>query len=150
MATRFDELSKVIARGLTRRQTFALIGGTFAVGVLGPFGVRNASAAPGCGRACQDAGYRPGSADFVACVHRCGDAVTTCEANALEACVSVDPVAATVNVTCCGALGTCNTVGVCVCPETAVPCAGLVGDVPTTTCCTGVQVCDVEAGVCVG
>ena len=145
----FDELSKAVGRGFSRREALALVGGGFAALTFwGPLGVRHAQAGPGCGRACQDAGHQPGSRDFVDCVHRCGEQTTACEVNALQACIAVNPLAVTVTVSCCGATGTCNTLGVCVCPDSTIPCAGLVGDIPSTTCCTGVQVCDTQAGVC--
>jgi hypothetical protein len=150
MASWFDNLSVAMARGMTRRQTLAAIsGGVAAVTFLGPLGPPRASAGPGCGRACQDAGHRTGSPEFVACVHRCGAETTTCEANALQACLAIDPLAVTVTVTCCGGTGTCNFAGVCVCPDSTLPeCLGTIDAVPTSSCCTGLQTCDAAAGVC--
>ncbi|HEV8672825.1 MAG TPA: hypothetical protein VGX21_02160 [Methylomirabilota bacterium] len=150
MANRFDELAMALAGGMTRRGALRLLGiGAAAAGLLGPLGRRTAWAGPGCGRACQDAGFQPGSRDFVDCVHACGQAKEVCEVNALEACVAIDPVAATVTVTCCGGGGTCNTLGVCVCPSGTdiTECTNVT--IPTFTCCTGGAVCDNAAGVCV-
>jgi len=149
MSSRFDELAKALAAGVSRREALRLFGGGLMIGLLAPLGVGKGWGAPpppGCGRLCHDAGVPSGGSAWTDCVHRCG----VCEANALQACVSF--VSATLTVTCCGPTGTCGTgalAGVCVCPGGTVDCLGTTAGVPTQSCCTGAQVCNTTAGICV-
>jgi hypothetical protein len=150
MSSRFDELAKALARGLTRRDALRLLGGTFTVAALAPLGARQAwGDVPGgglsCGEGCQDAGFEQGSAQYTACVHACHQAVESCEENALQGCVTL--IGATVTITCCDPSLPC-TASACVCPMGDIICPN-----PTVTsvqsCCpTGVLVCNVAAGVC--
>jgi hypothetical protein len=155
MSSRFDELAKALARGLSRREALRLLGGTLMAAVLAPLGAKQAwGDVPGngksCGETCGDAGVPQGTPAFSDCVHKCGQ----CQANALQACVSF--VGASLSVTCCGPTGTCGSgtlAGVCVCPGGSVTCsspASTLTGPPTTSCCTGVQACNQAAGVCIG
>ena len=59
----FDEMARILARQMPRRQAFRLLGGALAAGIVGAFGTRSASAqtcSPACpgGQKCCPGGPR--------------------------------------------------------------------------------------------
>src|SRR5947209_6383309 len=79
--THFDEWTKAVAHGLTRRKTLELIGGTFTGAFLALSGskARAATTAPttgggnGCGQICAPLFNPRNQANFNACTQACED-----------------------------------------------------------------------------
>jgi hypothetical protein len=167
MENRFDELTKALAGGVSRREALRRLGGGLAGVLLASMGLGKAWSQSGsvdCGSYCR-ARFAPGRVALRTCVHSCED----CQAGGGIVCGASS--AGGGAVTCCsgGTASTCCS-GACVNtasdPNNCGGCAGAGGSVCSSsqscvsgsccpadricngTCCASGQVC--QGGQCVG
>ena len=127
----FDEWTKAVAHGLTRRKTLQLIGGTFTGAFLALHGPK-AWAAPstgpqGCGHICAPLFHPGNQAAFESCTNTCEDCYS-CQGT---------PTMTTTQVLVCNNATPCRSASGLACCQTGQNCCGVV-------CCSG----DCCAGTC--
>lgn len=147
----FDDLSKVLAEGLTRRGALQRIGGTLAGGLLAAVGLGKAWAAPpptNCAGFCRSLGFTPGGGNaYGQCVSNCANCKdaggTPCGA---DDCCLGDEV-------CCGGAciscpagteldpNTCECVPVSTCSGACLEACGTSGECFCTTSIEGIPSC---------
>jgi hypothetical protein len=150
MAQRFDELSKIFATGLSRRQALRWIGGALGGGLVGSIvGIDQVMAAPsGCAVFCGKTAFSsgPAHASCLQACHQCGgDVNRICTGPTGSACCGPDQF-------CDFNSGTCITAGTCTTHSCGTQCNQGCGCVQTTegntACvqeiCTG-QLCNSSA-----
>jgi hypothetical protein len=127
MGSRFDELAKAMAEGMSRRDALRVVGGGIAAALMGSLGIGRAWSAPGdgkgqgCGLLCTQAGAVPGTAAHSRCSEAC------------EACRTTG---GTANI------GTGGSVS-CTCPSPRFACPS---NTSPTVCCANASSC--VAGTC--
>lgn len=141
MAQRFDELSKIFATGLSRRQALRWIGGALGGGVMASMvGIDQVMAAPGdCAVFCGKTAFTSGPA-HASCLQACkqcgGDVNRVCTGSTGSVCCPP-------GATCCSQKGGSGTASCC--PAGTSCCTNFATG--ATTCCAAGQVCD--NGTCV-
>src|SRR5262245_61818242 len=102
----FDELSKTLALGLTRRGALRQLGGGLAGALLASVGLRTARGAPpvtNCAGYCRSLGFTPGNGNaYGNCVSNCSN----CVQGGGQACGGAGCCAGTPTSYCCS--GTCT------------------------------------------